>query len=117
MDRTRTNQLLGLGRRIISITAAVLTGHCVVGSHAERMKLPFDGFCRKFRSAEEEETVIHLLCQCPSLARCRCRSFDSPIFISLSQLLSSIDVKDIGAFINLLPGLVELDRYRDCVHL
>lgn len=100
MDRRRTNQLLGLGRGIISITVAMLTGHCVMGRHAERMRLPFNDFCRGCRSAEEEETVIHFLCQCPSLARCRYRLFGSPFLVSLTEL-SSIDVKDIASFIKL----------------
>ena len=46
MDKRRTNQLLGLSRDIISITMGVLTGHCVMGRHAERMRLPFNDFCR-----------------------------------------------------------------------
>ena len=57
MDRRRTNRLLGLGRDVISTTVAVLTGHCRMGRHAERMRLPFNDFCRGCRSTEEEKTV------------------------------------------------------------
>ena len=42
MDRRRTNQLFGFGRNIISITVTMLTNHCVVGRHAERMRLLFN---------------------------------------------------------------------------
>ena len=86
--RRRTNQLLGLGSDVIWTTEAVFTGHYVVGRHAERMRLPFNNFCRGYRSAEEEETVIQFLCQCPSLATCRYRLFGSPFLVSLTELSS-----------------------------
>ena len=56
---------------IISTLVAILTGHSVMGRLAERMRLPFNGFCRECRSSEKEETVIHFFYQCPSLASCR----------------------------------------------
>ena len=73
MDRRRTNHLPGLSCNIISITIDMLTGHCVLERHAGRMQLPLNGFCHECRSAEEEETVVHFLWQCPSLAICRYR--------------------------------------------
>ena len=73
MDGRLTNRLLGLGRNIISITVAMLTGHSVTDRHVERMQLPFNDFCSGCRSTEEEETVIYFLCQCPFLARCSYR--------------------------------------------
>ena len=33
MDRRRTNQLIELGRDIISTTVVMITGHCVMGRH------------------------------------------------------------------------------------
>ena len=39
MDKRRTNQLLDLSLDLILTTVAVLTGHCVMGRHAERMRL------------------------------------------------------------------------------
>ena len=41
-----TNQLHGLGSDVISTTMGVLTGHCAMGSHVERMRLSFNVFCR-----------------------------------------------------------------------
>ena len=81
--------------------------------------------CRGCRSAEEEETVIQFLCQCPYLARCRYRLFSSPTLISLTEL-SSIDIKDIALFIMVLQrgvanffllDLEELGQCRGCVFL
>ena len=140
MDRRCTNQLLGLDCDFISTTVAMLTGYCVMGRHGESMQLSFSDFCCGCRSAEEEETVIHFFCQCPSLAGCRNRLFGSPFLVSLTEL-SSIDIKDIASLIKLsgwfssggspafngqslswLTSLsfmvwVELGQYRDCLHL
>ena len=43
------------------------TGHCVMGRLAERMQLSFNDIRSECRAAEEEETVIHFLCQCPRI--------------------------------------------------
>ena len=95
MDRRYTNQLLGHGLHIISITGAMLADHSVVGSHAKRIQLTFNDFCNGCRSTEEEVTVIHFLCTCPFLARYRL--FGSPFLVSLTEL-SSIVVKDTVSF-------------------
>ena len=63
MDRRYTNQLPGLDCDIISNTAAMFTGHCLVGRHAERMRLRFNNYCCGYRIAEKEGTVIHFFCQ------------------------------------------------------
>ena len=39
MDRRCTHQLLGLDRVIISTLVTMLTGHCVMDRHAERMRV------------------------------------------------------------------------------
>ena len=132
MDRRRINELLVLSHNIISITLSMLTAHRVMSRHAEIMWLPFDDFCSGCRFAEGEETVIHFLCQCSCLARCKYRIFSSPAFSSGTEL-SSIKVK---SFIKLsdwfssvkysclkfaalvltnfsLLGLEELDQCRD----
>ena len=82
-DRRGTNQLLGLGLNIIPITVAMLTGLVVIGTHTERMRLPFNDLCRGSRSSEQEEFVIHFLYQCPSLARCRYMLFGSSTLVNL----------------------------------
>ena len=84
LDRRRRNQLFRLDRDIISTTAVMLTDHCVMGKDAALIH----SFCRKCRSDEEEETVIYLFCQWPSLTRCRDRLFSSPFLVSFAELLS-----------------------------
>ena len=71
-----------------------------MGRHAERMRLLCSDFYRGYRSAEEEEIVIHFICQCPSLTRCRCRLFGSSFLVRLMKL-SSIVIKDIASYIEL----------------
>ena len=134
MGRRLTDQLLGLGRNIISITADMPTSHCVMGRHAKRMQLRFNDFCCRCRSAEKEETIINFLCQFLSLARL----IVSLILVTLTEL-SAIDVKDIASFVKLgwfssmrwlcfkcatlalatffLPDLEKLGQDRNCVHL
>ena len=108
MDGRRSNQLLRLDYNIISMAVALLTGHCVMGRHAERMQFPLNDFRRGSRSAEEKETVIEFICQCPSLARCIYRLFGSPILISLTEVLP-IDVKDIDSLIKLSSWISSIE--------
>ena len=63
-------------------------------------RLPLNDVCRGCRSTEEEEAIVPLLCQCPSLARHRYRLFGSSFLVSLTEL-SSIDIKDLASYIEL----------------
>ena len=105
MDRRHTNQLLGLGYDVISTTVAVITCYCIVERHAERIRLAFTDFCRGCRSTEEEETVIHFLCQCPSLARCKL--FVYPFLVSLTKL-SSGDINHIDSYIKITGWFISV---------
>ena len=98
LTRRRTIDLLSLNRRSIQLTTSVLTGHCALGKHAERLGLPFNDYCRSCGSEEEEETVLHLMCQCPALARKRLTTLGAAFFPSLTSL-SSLDIKDIARFL------------------
>ena len=61
IDRRCMNQLLGLDRDIILITVAMLTGHCVMGKHAENMHLPSNDFYSGYRSTGGEDCLLCLL--------------------------------------------------------
>ena len=86
INRNRTKQLLELPRSRISLTVGVLTGHCLIGSHAARLRVPVSDFCRSCRDEEEEESPQHLLLNCPALARLRFKHMGSYFFNSLSEL-------------------------------
>ena len=77
---------------------AGLIAHCVMERHAERRKHPFNNIYRGCRFTEEEETVIHFLCQRPSLARQRYTVFGASFLARLTELSSS-DIKDLVSYI------------------
>ena len=101
------------------------------------MRLPFNYLYHGCIYTEQEETIIHFLCKCPSLVRCTYRLFGSPTLVSLTEL-SSIDVRYIALFKKLsgwfsrrscfrcaalalinfsLLVSEELGQHRDCVQL
>ena len=91
-------------KKLVVFWCAMLTGHCVMGSYAESIQLPFNDFCQEYRSAEEEETILQFHWQCPSLGWCKYRLFGSPFLVSLVEL-SSFNIKYIASFIK-LSGLL-----------
>ena len=70
-----------------------------VGRHAERLQLPSKDFCRGDPRAEF--FVIHFLCQCPSLVRCRFRLFGPSFCVNLTEF-PSVYIKCMDSFIELL---------------
>ena len=49
----------------------ILTGHCLVGTHAETVGRSFYDYCRSGQQPEQEENIEHLLCHCPAYNRTR----------------------------------------------
>jgi len=98
INRNRTKQLLELPRSRISLTVGVLTGHCLIGSHAARLRVPVSDFCRSCRDEEEEESPQHLLLNCPALARLRFKHMGSYFFNSLSEL-AEISAASVSNFV------------------
>ncbi|KAJ8911734.1 hypothetical protein NQ315_003634, partial [Exocentrus adspersus] len=64
-----TEDLLGQNRKAIRIIVGLLTGHCRLNKHMSLMGLAEEATCRF--CSEEEETAVHVLCQCEGLARLR----------------------------------------------
>ena len=98
LSARRSRTLIKLNVNSIYQTVSILTGHCLFGRHAARLGVPHNDYCRSCGCAEEEETVLHLMCQCPALARSRSLLLGSPFLSSLSEL-SSIDLLNIARFI------------------
>lgn len=86
IDKRRANQLLQFDRNVISTTVALFTGHWVMGRHAGKLQLPSNGFCQGCGSVKDLETVIHVLCQWPSLPSCRFMFFDSLFLVSITEI-------------------------------
>ena len=94
----RSRELLGLSKAKLRTVISVLTGHCLIGWHAQRLGAFSNDFCRSCRSEEEVESVSHLLCHCPALSRQRFIHLGSHFFRDLLDL-SQVNVKQIAAYL------------------
>jgi ribonuclease HI len=66
---TRAKQLLQLDRKQARLAIGLLTGHCTLRYHMSNMGLSMEKSCRA--CCEEDETSMHVLCECPAFARLR----------------------------------------------
>ena len=98
LDHKRSAELVKLKRSQISCVVGVLTGHCLIGQHAKRLGLFSNDFCRSCRDEEEEESIPHLLCNCPALSHKRMVHLGSP-FLEVLGDIASLDVMRIYRFI------------------
>jgi hypothetical protein len=98
-NRGRTKTLLGFGKPTVRLLTGVLTGHCIIGRMAEHMGDRRQDFCRNCKDEEEEESVHHLLCDCPGLQKRRLKYLGCRFFYGLGCLA------DVG-----LNGLAEFCR-------
>ena len=65
-DRRATDQLLKMSRDDIRLAVGLLTGHCSLMRHLDTLGKAETGTCRKCKG--DEETPIHVICDCPALA-------------------------------------------------
>lgn len=98
LDYKRTKCLLSLDRPAVRTLIGVLTGHCLIGTHANRLGLFSNDFCRSCRDEDEEENMYHLLCSCPALAMRRKKYFGE-YFLSSTSSLVQISIFNILNFI------------------
>lgn len=98
LDTKRSLTLLSLSRSDASLIVSVMTGHCLIGKHAMRLKAPANDYCRSCEDEEEDESIKHLLCTCPALANRRGLILGSYFYRELSDLA---DVR-IGKLISFL---------------
>ena len=82
----RTEALLRLGRNMCTTVIRVITGHWLIGMHAEHLKLMSHDFCRSCQDEEEIETIKHFLCDCPALAQRRLKHLGAPFFSDILML-------------------------------
>ncbi|KAK9499414.1 hypothetical protein O3M35_002456 [Rhynocoris fuscipes] len=103
-SKSFTADLLNQERKIVRMVVGLLTGHCRLNKHMYNMRLADDDLCRF--CLEEEETAVHVLCQCEGLARLRLRIMGDPYpspcsFMEepLSRLKAFINESGLGAFL------------------
>ncbi|KAL7743614.1 hypothetical protein ACLKA6_019233 [Drosophila palustris] len=85
IDKARSNALCNLSRRDCSLVIRSLTGHWLIGIHAQRLNSPYNDFCRSCRDEDEEESPEHFFCFCPALSSRRFR------FLEYAELRREID--------------------------
>jgi hypothetical protein len=65
----RTKDLLRLNRDQLRWMVGLLTGHCHLKGHLFKLGLTADPFCK--RCLEDDESSIHILCDCEAVAYTR----------------------------------------------
>ena len=98
MNSKRTRDLLSLTRNDLRQVVSVLTGHWTLRSHGSRLGLSTRDYCRSCESEEELETVSHLLCDCPALARTRFKFLGNNMLGCLNDV-SNLEIAKLVGFI------------------
>lgn len=102
-DKKRAQKALELNRADLRLLTGILTGHCGLKAHMKRVGRSEMSSCRY--CDKEEETPIHILCECEALARMRSSSispgdgFPKPLQIKrtdLHKILNFFKKLDLG---------------------
>jgi ribonuclease HI len=95
VNKEKSRRLLELCKSSIRTATGVVTGNCPVGVNLVRWKISKDDYCRECN--EEEETVEHLLCRCPSLREQRFQKLGQ-YYIEELEEISDTDIKKLASF-------------------
>ena len=76
----------------------VLTGHCLIGTHVERMGRNFYDYCRSCQQPEEKENIEHLASHCPAYNKTRNDLLGNYILSTLSDIVAT-DIRAILKFV------------------
>ncbi|KAL7726508.1 hypothetical protein ACLKA6_001130 [Drosophila palustris] len=98
IDKARSNALCNLSRGDSSLVIRSLTGHWLIGIHAQRLNSPYNDFCRSCRDEEEEESPEHFFCFCPALSSRRFRFLGKTFLDGLGDL-ASLSPRKIAQFV------------------
>jgi hypothetical protein len=82
-DRALRAQLLSFNRTQCRVVFGLLTGHNTLRRHLHSMGLCNDPICRK--CGTEEETSVHILCECEALASLR-HAYLGSFFLDLEDI-------------------------------
>ena len=89
IDFSKSRRLLGLSREKLRATVGVLSGHCLIAKHAKRLGLTASSECSRCIGGEED-TIEHLVCDCPALSNRRllhlgCRTLEELRELTLAK--------------------------------
>jgi len=92
-----SREFLSMDRIAVRNSTALITGHCLVGTHAQRIGVPTQDICPLCEDAEEVLNAKHLLCRCSALSRSRFRFLGNYLFTGLAEI-NSADILGLGRF-------------------
>lgn len=100
IDHKKTLLLLTFPKDTLRVLVGVLTGHCHIGRYCARISgNPNTAVvCRSCNSIDSEESIFHLLCECPCLRTKRNTHLGQMFFDNLSEL-SFINLNLMSDFI------------------
>jgi ribonuclease HI len=73
-DQAAARKFLAMTRQNLRFVTGILTGHCHLNKHLHRMMVSDTPLCRGCK--QEDETMEHILCDCPALSSTRKAVFD-----------------------------------------
>ena len=85
----RTKTILSLQKSDVKTLIEVLTGYCLIGTHAEWIGRNLYDCYRSCQQPEEEENIEHLLCHCPAYNRTRNDLLEKYILSNLSDIVAT----------------------------
>ena len=91
----KSRKLIELDRGKLRKAMALLTGHCLLGSHSYQMGLTDTSECK--RCSLEEDTIEHFLCECQAIKQKRLKHLGCYVFQDLLGL-SDIRIMDLIRF-------------------
>ena len=92
--------LFKLQRGALSAVIGIVKGHCIIGTHANRIGLGHltNDFCRNCGDEEEAKTVPLLLGICPALCLRR-KKYMGAYYMDVLEELSRIDINSLNRFL------------------
>ena len=97
-DMKNTKSLLSLSRRECGLVVGITTGHCLTAQFAKKIGILTDDSCRKCKNTDTIESVEHIMCHCPALARTRAKYMGKHLFDNLTEI-STKDLFSIKSFL------------------
>lgn len=82
-DIKKTRSILSMNKATARLYTGIVTGHIILRKHAARLGLTSNSQCRGCE--EEEESLEHLLCHCPSVRLRRLKNLDCHFLNNLEE--------------------------------
>ena len=107
-DSKKTEFLLSLPRRECGLLVGITTGHCLIAKYAKKIGILTDDSCRKCKMLDTIESIDHIMCHCPALAKTRARYLGKHFFMNLEEVAAThlSSIKAFAKAINIFPTTI-----------